>query len=69
MESIQSVDRIELRRVLRDWTFNPESTKKGSAAEEDKPVASKEIERQKMVTSVAQDSAVSATPGGSKEPF
>jgi hypothetical protein len=69
VESIQSVDRIELRRDLRDWTFNPESTKKGSAAEEDKPVASKEIERQKMVTSVAQDSAVSATPGGSKEPF
>ena len=69
VESIQSVDRIELRRDLRDWTFNPESTKKGSAAEEDKPVASKEIERHKMVTSVAQDSAVSATPGGSKEPF
>lgn len=67
--SIQSVDRIELRRDLRDWTFNPESTKKGSSAEADKPVGTKEKERQKTTTSIPQDSVLSADPGGSKEPF
>lgn len=67
VESIKSVDRIELRRDLRDWTFNPESTKQGSAAEEDKPVAPMERERQITVASVTRNSTVIAAPGGSKE--
>lgn len=69
VESIKSVDRIALRRDLRDWTFNPESTKKGSAVEEGEPVAPKEIERQMAVACVAPNSAASDAPGSSKESF
>ena len=69
VESIQSAGRIELRRDLRDWTFNAESTKRGSPAEADKPFGTNEGERQKTITSTAQDSVVSAAPGGPKEPL